>query len=512
MNEHIAIEAPRLEVPNRELSKARMKVGRAAWASRSYRDFSRQSVLKIADAIAEAGFARAKKFAADAVEETGYGVVEHKTIKNKLCTHDLLDYYKDLDLVTPRVDEVKKIVELPKPAGVVFALTPATNPVATIYYKAMLAVLSRNAIVISPHPAAKKVSNEAVQHLASAAEAAGAPSGLIQCVEEPSIPLVQDIMASDRVNVIIATGGSAMVRAAYSSGNPALGVGPGNAVAYIDPSAKVDIAAKCIVDSKSFDNSVLCTNESVVLTLTSNRGNVERALRTAGAHICNEEDTDKLRTYLFGDKGFNIEAIGKSASWIADRAGIRVNPATKILVPVVATPGQDDLLFREKLCPVLTLTAAVDFDQALTFAKHTAKRGGGHSAAFHGEDSRRLILFSQKVPVYRVVVNAPCSQGAAGFATNLPPSFTIGTGFSGRSCIGENMGPQHLVHWTRIAYAKDQSADLSTLDFKSISAIEAEPNIAHHSTDKESNKQTALDHDELRKLILEELRNLKGEI
>ena len=512
MNEHIAIEAPRLEVPNRELSKARMKVGRAAWASRSYRDFSRQSVLKIADAIAEAGFARAKKFAADAVEETGYGVVEHKTIKNKLCTHDLLDYYRDLDLVTPRVDEVKKIVELPKPAGVVFALTPATNPVATIYYKAMLAVLSRNAIVISPHPAAKKVSNEAVQHLASAAEAAGAPSGLIQCVEEPSIPLVQDIMASDRVNVIIATGGSAMVRAAYSSGNPALGVGPGNAVAYIDPSAKVDMAAKCIVDSKSFDNSVLCTNESVVLTLTSNRGNVERALRTAGAHICNEEDTDKLRTYLFGDKGFNIEAIGKSASWIADRAGIRVNPATKILVPVVATPGQDDLLFREKLCPVLTLTAAVDFDQALTFAKHTAKRGGGHSAAFHGEDSRNLVLFSQKVPVYRVVVNAPCSQGAAGFATNLPPSFTIGTGFSGRSSIGENMGPQHLVHWTRIAYAKDQSADLSTLDFKSISAIEAEPNIAHHSTVKESNKQTALDHDELRKLILEELRNLKGEI
>ena len=512
MNEHIAIEAPRLEVPNRELSKARMKVGRAAWASRSYRDFSRQSVLKIADAIAEAGFARAKKFAADAVEETGYGVVEHKTIKNKLCTHDLLDYYRDLDLVTPRVDEVKKIVELPKPAGVVFALTPATNPVATIYYKAMLAVLSRNAIVISPHPAAKKVSNEAVQHLASAAEAAGAPSGLIQCVEEPSIPLVQDIMASDRVNVIIATGGSAMVRAAYSSGNPALGVGPGNAVAYIDPSAKVDMAAKCIVDSKSFDNSVLCTNESVVLTLTSNRGNVERALRTAGAHICNEEDTDKLRTYLFGDKGFNIEAIGKSASWIADRAGIRVNPATKILVPVVATPGQDDLLFREKLCPVLTLTAAVDFDQALTFAKHTAKRGGGHSAAFHGEDSRNLVLFSQKVPVYRVVVNAPCSQGAAGFATNLPPSFTIGTGFSGRSSIGENMGPQHLVHWTRIAYAKDLSADLSKLDFKTISATEAEPNTDQHAAVKEPNKQTALDHDELRKLILEELRNLKGEI
>ena len=512
MNEYTAIDSPRLEVPNRELSKARMKVGRAAWASRSYRDFSRKSVLKIAEAIAKAGFEKAKKFATDTVEETGYGVVEHKTIKNKLCTYDLLDHYRNLDLVTPKVDEEKKIVELPKPAGVVFALTPATNPVATIYYKAMLAILSRNAIVISPHPAAKKVSNEAVEYLASAAEAAGAPSGLIQCIEKPTIPLVQDIMASDRVNVIIATGGSAMVRAAYSSGNPAMGVGPGNAVAYVDTSAKVDVAAKCIVESKSFDNSVLCTNESVVLTLTKNKGNLERALRTAGAHICNEADTEKLRTYLFDESGFNLEAIGKSAVWIADRANIRVNPATKILVPVVATPGQDDLLFREKLCPVLTLTAAVDFDQALTFAKYTAKRGGGHSAAFHGEDGNRLVLFSQKVPVYRVVVNAPCSQGAAGFATNLPPSFTIGTGFAGRSSIGENMGPQHLVHWTRIAYAKDLPADLSKLDFQNTSTAEHELVLDSNSSINQTNQQTTLDHSELRKLILEELRSLKDEI
>jgi hypothetical protein len=246
--------------------------------------------------------------------------------------------------------------------------------------------------------------------------------------------------------------------------------------------------------------------------LTSNKGNVERALRTAGAHICNETDTEKLRTYLFNESGFNLEAIGKSAAWIADRANIRVNPATKILVPVVATPGQDDLLFREKLCPVLTLTAAVDFDQALTFAKYTAKRGGGHSAAFHGEDSDRLVLFSKKIPVYRVVVNAPCSQGAAGFATNLPPSFTIGTGFAGRSSIGENMGPQHLVHWTRIAYAKDLPADLSKLDFQNTSTVEHEPVLDSNSSINQTNQQTTLKHAELRKLILEELRSLKDEI
>lgn len=512
MSEHQAIlDAPRLQVPDRALSSARMKVGRAAWAARYYRNFSRESVLAIAEAVARAGHEKAQHFADLAVAETGFGVVEHKAIKNRLCTHELLDHYRDLDLVSPRIDTERKIVELPKPAGVVFALAPATNPVATVYYKTMLAILSRNAIVTSPHPAAKAVSAEAARHLAEAAEAAGAPSGLIQCVEEPSIPLVQDIMASDRINVIIATGGNAMVRAAYSSGNPALGVGPGNAVAYVDPSARVDAAARCLVESKSFDNSVLCTNESVVLTLESNRGNMERALRTAGAHICNDADTDKLRDYLFTDHGFNVEAVGKSATWIAERAGLRVSPSVKILVPVVAKPGQDDLLFREKLCPVLTLTAAVDFQQALTFAKHTARRGAGHSAAFHGDDNARLVRYSQEMPVYRVVVNAPCSQGAAGFATHLPPSFTIGTGFAGRSSIGENVGPQHLVQWTRIAYAKDMPADLSGIDLDALSvdAPPARPAPAPVAEDRSSRDEVS--RDELRRLILEELRSLQGD-
>ena len=513
MNQPVTFDAPRLAVPDRALSSARMKVGRAAWAARYYKSFSREAVQVIAEAVAKAGYEKAGEFADLAVSETGYGVVEHKTLKNRLCTHELLDHYRDLDLVTPRIDAGRKIVELPKPAGVVFALAPATNPVATVYYKAMLAVLSRNAIVISPHPAARKVSALAAQHLADAAESAGAPAGLIQCVEDPSIPLVQDIMSSDRINVIIATGGTAMVRAAYSSGNPALGVGPGNAVAYVDPSARVDAAAKCLVDSKSFDNSVLCTNESVVLTLDANRGNMERALRSAGAHVCNEADTGRLRDYLFPDDSFNLDAIGKSAQWIADQAGIRVSPSTKILVPVVATPGQDDLLFREKLCPVLTLTAAVDFQQAMTFAKHTLRRGAGHSAAFHGDDTGRLVAFSQAMPVYRVVVNVPCSQGAAGFDTYLPPSFTIGTGFAGRSSVGENVGPQHLVQWTRIAYGKDVPADLNGIDLEAVSTgmPPARADVAAVPVAPPIDDNT-INRDELRQLILEELRSLKGDV
>lgn len=499
--------AIRLDVPDRNLSAAHMKVGRAAWAAKYYKEFDRDAVLRIAEAVAKAAYEKAAYFAEAAVQETGYGVVEHKTLKNQLCTHELLDHYRGLDLVTPRVDADRKIIEMPKPAGVIFALAPVTNPVATVYYKSMLAILSRNAIVLSPHPAARKCSAEAAQLVARAAEAAGAPSGLIQCVEEPSVPLVEEIMASDKINVIMATGGNMMVRAAYSSGNPALGVGSGNAVAFVDPSANVDAAARCLVDSKSFDNSVLCTNESICLTLEENFDNVKRALRTAGAHICTDEETDRLRSYLWTDKGFNVEAIGKSAAWIADRAGLRVSPTAKILVPVVAKPGQDDLLFKEKLCPVLTLTAAVDFQQAVTFAKHVAKRGAGHSAAFHGTDQARLVAYSQSMPVYRVVVNAPCSQGAAGFATYLPPSFMIGTGYAGRSSVGENVGPQHLVHWTRIAFGRDVPADLGAIDLSETARIQAPPPAPITAEPASGNTSS---RDEIRQLILEELRSLKG--
>ncbi|MEM9522704.1 MAG: aldehyde dehydrogenase family protein [Pseudomonadota bacterium] len=497
---------PLLNVPDRSLSAARMMVGRAAWAARYYRAFTREAVLRIAGAVAKAGHDKAAHYGEWAVRETGYGVAEHKTIKNRLCTYALLDHYRDMDLVTPRIDRAAKIIDMPKPAGVVFALAPATNPVATVNYKAMLAILSRNAIVLSPHPAARECSADAARHLAGAAEAAGAPSGLIQCVEDPSVPLVQDIMTSDKINVIMATGGNAMVRAAYSSGNPALGVGPGNAVAYVDPSARADAAAKCLVDSKAFDNSVLCTNESVALTLEGNRGNLERALRMAGAYICDETDTDRLRDYLFTGRGFNPEAIGRSAAWIAERAGIRVGPSVRVLVPVVPRPGQDDRLFHEKLCPVLTLTAAVDFQQALTFAAQTARRGAGHSAAFHGEDQDRLVAFSRDMPVYRVVVNAPCSQGAAGFATHLPPAFMIGTGYAGRSSVGENVGPQHLVHWTKIAFGRDVPANLHDIDRARVPTARASgpaPGDVHRAPDP------LVSRDRLRQLILEELRGLR---
>jgi len=507
----IACEA-RLRTPNRGLSTANMQLSRAKWASEYFGKCHGEQIINVAEAVARAAYENSKLLAQQTVSETGYGVVEHKILKNQLCTFELLDYYRDLDLISHRITD--QFIEIPKPAGVIFALTPVTNPIATIFYKAMISILSRNTILFSPHPAAKNVSVAATKIISEAAVAAGAPEGIFQCIGDPTVDLVEKVMASENVDVILATGGSSMVRAAYSSGNPALGVGPGNAVAYVDETADVESAAAALVESKSFDNSILCTNESICLTLESSQSNMIRALRSAGAHICDASETDRLRDFLWKDGIFNLEAIGRSATHIADAAGLRVNPATKILVPVVEKPGLDDLLFREKLCPVLALTSAVDFAQAITFAKHVSRKGAGHSAAFHGSDMSRLTQFASALPVYRVVVNAPCSQAAAGFGSHLAPSFMIGTGFAGRSSIGENVGPQHLVHWTKVALptggnhsgrskVMDSSFQQSTLNLE-----KPRESLGLADTHNESSLSSSVTRSEIRDLILEELKIL----
>jgi acyl-CoA reductase-like NAD-dependent aldehyde dehydrogenase len=511
-------DAPRLLVPDRAEATARMKIDRAGWAVRSYARYDRAAVMKIARAVAETAHQGAQIYAEWAVRETGMGVVEHKRLKNELSAHPLVDFYEDLDLVNPRVDPARKMVEIPKPAGVIFALTPATNPVSSLYYKAILAILSRNAVIFSPHPMAKGCCADAAARLEAAAVAAGAPAGLIQCIEEPSVPLVQALMASPKVQVVLATGGGPMVRAAYSSGNPAIGVGPGNAPVYVDPDADQNAAAKRIVDSKAFDNSVLCTNESVLICLDENRNRLERALRANGAHICSDAEVAKLRDWLFPQGHLNTAAVGKSAVWIAAQAGFRVVPSVKVLIAPVATVGLDEPLTKEKLSPVLAWGTAGTFKRAIGMAQMILRMtGAGHSAAFHGEDPQKAMDFAVALSVYRVVVNAPCSQGAAGFATHLAPSFMIGTGYFGRSSVGENIGPQHLVHWTRLAWNSDASVPMG--DFTNVRAPFEGPDTATRPTPPPRPTLVAsaapvaqdtggMDRDMLRQLILQELREL----
>jgi acyl-CoA reductase-like NAD-dependent aldehyde dehydrogenase len=434
---------------------------RARFAAAAYADYDQAAVARIVEAVAEAGYRNAERFAAAAVAETQMGVVEDKVVKNRACSRGIVEFYRDQDYVTPRVDTARKIVEIPRPAGVVLALTPTTNPVATVYFKVILALMTRNAVVVAPHPRARQCSAEAARLLAEAATAAGAPDGIVQVIDEPSLPLVEALMSDERTDVIVATGGTGVVRAAYSSGNPALGVGPGNVPVFVDATADVDAAARRIVDSKAFDNSVLCTNESVLIAEDAIAARLSTALTRHGAHILDADAAIRLREYMFPDGALNTEVVGRDAAWIADRIGLRVTPKTRVLIAPFTDVIGEEVLTHEKLCPVLGMTTVADAQRGIRAARAVVRiAGAGHSAAIHSEDATVITDFAAQVPVLRVSVNVGNSTGSSGLDTNLAPSMTIGTGFVGRSSIGENLQPENLMNWARIAYNSDAAVTM----------------------------------------------------
>ena len=312
--------------------RARMMLQRARWAATAFATFDRDRTRRVVEAVAEAAYQNAERFAIAAVEETGMGVAEHKRRKNEACSRGLVERYAADDYVGMQVDAAAKIVAVPKPAGVVLALTPSTNPIATVYFNVLVALMGRNAVVVSPHPLARKVSAEAAHLLAQAAVAAGAPDGCLQVVEEPTIPLIEALMADDEVDVIVATGGTAVVRAAYRSGNPALGVGPGNVPALVDATADVTRAASCLADSKAFDNSILCTNESVAIVEERVVKAFTRELERHGAHVLDEDEAGRARAALYPGGRIETALAGKDAAALAAAADIRVPSGTRVLV------------------------------------------------------------------------------------------------------------------------------------------------------------------------------------
>ena len=499
----------------------------AEWAASAYARYGRGSVEEIARAAAEAAHAHAGELAEAAVAETGFGVAEHKKIKNELTSRALFELYSREDFCSARIRPDLKMVELPRPAGVVFGLTPSTNPVCSVFYKILMALVTRNAIIISPHPMAKACSARAAKLMAAAAEKAGAPAGIIQVIEHPNLPLIEHVMKSPRVGVILATGGTPMVRAAYSSGNPAIGVGPGNAPALVDESADVGEAAKRIVASKSFDNSILCTNESVVLAVESVADRLLQSMRSAGAHVAKPEEVAALRELLFGRGTFNVEVLGKSAVQIGAMIGLRLPPHTKIILAEIDRVGIDEPLSKEKLCPVLGFLRVPHAQAGINQARALIRlSGAGHSAAIHSHHAPTILAYGAAVKALRVVVNAPCSMGAAGYGTHLAPAFTIGTGYFGSSSVGENVGPQHLINWTRIAYNDDPAEAFG--DFAGLDAWSGGPALALGleapislgrlqegapkigdpvpSSAAGGADELALMREEIRKMVLEELR------
>jgi acetaldehyde dehydrogenase/alcohol dehydrogenase len=438
--------------------RARAMLQRAEWAARAFARYDKASVDVIVRAAAAAGAAKAREYAEWAVRETGFGVVEHKVLKNIACSTGIAEYYAGHDYVTPRLDSEAKIVGIPRPAGVVLALTPSTNPVATVFFKCLLALMTRSVVVVSPHPMAKQCCADAARTLAAAAVEAGAPDGVIQVVDEPSVPLIDALMTDERTSVIVATGGVPVVRAAYSSGNPAIGVGPGNVPVLVDATADLAKAAKRIVDSKSFDNSILCTNESVLIVEEQVATALLRQFKRAGAYLLEPAERDKVSALLFPGGRFDIRFVGKDATWIAAEAGLRVPASTRVLLAPFDLVVPEEPLAHEKLCPVLGLVRVPSARRGIDAARAVLRLSGrGHSAAIHSSDPRVIIEYGAAVEVLRVAVNAGNSLGSAGLETNLAPTMTIGTGFFGRSSMAENLHPSHLVQWTRLAYNSDRA-------------------------------------------------------
>ena len=498
------IELDRREVPG--AARATMMLQRAHWAAEVFARFDHERVVRILDAVVAAAEAKAEEYAQWAVDETGMGVVEHKVIKNVMCSRGLWDHYRDHDYVSPRIRHDDKILELPRPAGVIFALTPTTNPIATVYFKVLLALMTRNAIVVSPHPNAKAVCADAVRTLSDAAIAAGAPDGCIQVVEEPSVPLIEALMADQTTDVIVATGGSAVVRAAYRSGNPALGVGPGNVPAFVDATADIPAAAERIIDSKAFDNSVLCTNESAVIVEEEVADQLVRELGRQGGHVCTPDEVERIREHLFPGNAMRVDLVGKSALELAEHAGLKVPAGTRVLVAPFSLVVPEEPLAREKLFPVLGLVRVPNTRAGISAAQAMLRiTGAGHSASIHSRRAQTIMDFGAAVKVLRVSVNVGNSLGSAGVFTHLAPTMTIGTGFYGRSSVGENLEPKHLVNWMRVAYNADAGvpfddfAGMQPWHLDAVEAIEPQP-IAEPETDPL--------REEVRRLILEELKEL----
>ena len=485
--------------------RARMMLGRARWAATAFATYDRERTCRVVEAVAEAAYQNAERFAIATVEETGMGVVDHKRRKNEACSRGIVERYAVGDYVDAQIDADAKIVAIPKPAGVVLALTPSTNPIATVYFKVLLALMTRNAIVVSPHPLARRVSVEAVHVLARAAVSAGAPDGCLQVVEEPTIPLVEALMADRGVDVIVATGGTAVVRAAYRSGNPSLGVGPGNVPALVDATADVAKAAACLADSKAFDNSILCTNESVAIVEDRAAEALSRELERHGAHVLGEEEANRVRAALYPGGRIETGLAGKDAAALAAAAEIRVPAGTRVLVAPFPLIVPEEPLALEKLFPLLGLVRVPDAGRGIEAARALLRiGGGGHSAVIHSRDPRTILAYGAAVGVLRVAVNAPGSTGSSGLDTNLAPTMTVGTGFFGRSSLTENLQPRHLTQWTRLAYASDPGepfGDFGDLQPWSVRP-EPAPVVARPQSDGE------LTRDDLRRLILDELREL----
>jgi len=432
----------------RDLSK------KASAAYALFSNYSQERVDRIVESMAAAGVEASEMLARLAVEETGYGRFEDKVIKNIFSTRNVYESIRNLKTVgVIHRDNVKKIIEIAHPMGVIAAITPTTNPTSTVMFKALISVKARNAVVFAPHPHAVRCSFAAAEVMEKAAENAGAPQGLISCMNTLTLEGTKELMASDNIAIILATGGLAMVKAAHSYGKPALGVGPGNTPVYVDRSANLEKAAKDIISSKSFDNGVICASEQSIIVHRDIEGEFKSLMEKFGGHFLSDNDIEKMGKAIVKGNSMNPDMVGKDVQILADAAGISVPQGKKLLVAKIDGVGPQYPLSREILSPVIAYYVEDNWEDACKRCLELINFGGvGHTMVIHSMDEEVITSFAHQKPVFRILINTPASQGAVGLTTSLNPSMTLSTGTWGGGISSDNITAYHLMNIKRVAY------------------------------------------------------------
>ena len=439
--------------------EARVLCRQAEKAQKILAKMSQAQLDSIVEAMARDFSAAAQVLAEKAVQETGFGNAKDKITKNKFASETVASAVRDMKTVgILREDPQNRLWEIGVPVGVIAAIVPSTNPTSTVCYKAMIAIKSGNAIVFSPHPKAAACTLQAAKVVAAAAEKAGAPAGCISCLTFGSMAGCQELMGADEVRLILATGGPAMVRAAYSSGKPAIGVGAGNGPAYIHHSADVKKAIASILRSKSFDYGTVCASEQSIIVEKDMEMAVREEAQRQGFYFMDTREAGQLAKLLFRPSGaLNPEIVGRPATALAKMAGFSVPDSTKILVAREQEAGPTRPYSMEKLCPVLAFFVMDSEDAVLEKAIEVlTHEGSGHTFAMHAEDKEVVRKFALQIPVSRFLVNTPAALGGIGATTKLFPALTLGCGAVGGSASSNNISPLDLINIRRVAWDFDR--------------------------------------------------------
>src|SRR5438034_81665 len=437
------------------IAEARALAQRAKQAWLELAEFSQNQIDAVVDAMAAAATQQAEAFARLAVEETGYGVVADKIQKNLFASQDVYNFIRPMKTVgVVARHEDKRVVEIAEPFGVVAAVVPSTNPTSTAIYKILISVKARCAIVVSPHPAAVKCITRVAEVMNQAARDAGAPEDVINWMATVTLEGTDALMKHRDVAVTLATGGIGRVRAAYSAGKPAYGVGPGNAPAYIERTANVKKAVRDVVTGKTFDNGVLCSSENSVVVDEAVAEEVKREFQALGGYFMNKAEMDALAKALVTPQRLpNPALVGKSAVAIAGKCGITVPADTRVLVAPLEGVGRDYPLSIEKLCPVLSYYVVKDWREGCERCKQILRYGGmGHTMSIHSQNEQVILEFGLHKPAFRIVVNTPTTHGPVGLSTGLDPAMTLGCGGYGGNITSDNISPRHLLNIKRLAY------------------------------------------------------------